>query len=171
MLRDLWVVSVADNCARRRSLAEKKLNFNQARQIAQAMESADKNVPNIAACSNTTTLTQPNISCIDGGNSGRGKSKKTCFQFDSKRSLDYCHFRDATCNFSQKTGHISATCLKKESTKGTRNSWTHKVDRDEHDNETLSITPGDTASVHKLICILQKKIILQWYWLASVKDG
>ena len=55
------------------------------------------------------------------------KAKKTCFQCDSKHSPDYCHFKYTTCNFCQKTGHISAACLKRKSTKGIRNHWIHKV--------------------------------------------
>ena len=98
-------------------LAEKKLNFDLARQIGLVMESADKNVHDIAAFSNTTTFTQPNICCIDRGNSGRRKSKKPFFQCDCKHSPDYCYFRNATCNFCQKTGHILAACLKRKGTK------------------------------------------------------
>ena len=57
MLRDLLVVAVMDDCICRCLLVEKKLNFNQARQIALAMESVDKNVHDLAARSNTTALT------------------------------------------------------------------------------------------------------------------
>ena len=57
MLRDLLVVGVTDDHIHRHLLVKKKLNFNQARQIALTMESVDKNVHDIAACSNTTTLT------------------------------------------------------------------------------------------------------------------
>ena len=78
MLRDLLVVGVADDRIRRR---KKKLNFDQAKQIALAVESADKMFMT-AACSKTITLTQPNISRIDRGNSGRGKSEKSCFRCD-----------------------------------------------------------------------------------------
>ena len=150
MLRDLLVVGVLDDPIRRRLLAEKKLTFDQARQIALVMESADQNVHDEAACSNTTTLTQPNISCIDRRNSDRGKSEKLCFQCNRGHSPDYC-------NFCQKTGYISAACLKRNGTKGTRNHQTHKVDRNEYDDNTHSISSGDTASVHKLFCISQKK--------------
>ena len=122
MLRDLLVVNV--DCVCIYGGEKKKLNLGQAGQIALAMESADKNVHNIAACSNTTTLTQPNISHINRGNSGQGKSKKTFFRCDSKHSPDFSCFRDTTCNFCQKTGHISAACLKRKGTKGTRNCQT-----------------------------------------------
>ena len=73
---------------------------------------------------------------------------------DSKHSPDYCRFRDATCHFCQKTGHISAVCLKRKGTKGT-----YKVDRDEHNDDTNSITSGDNVSVHKLFHITRKKKI------------
>ena len=112
MLRDLLVVGVADDYICRRLLAQKELNFDQARQIALVIESADKNVHNVAACSNTTTLTQPNINHIDRGNSGQGKSEKQCFRCDGKHSPDYCHFRDATCNFGQKTATFQQPALK-----------------------------------------------------------
>ena len=157
MLRDLLIVGITDDRICRRLLAKKKSNFDQARQIALVMESADKNVHNIAACSNTTTLIQPNISRINSGNSSRGKSEKPCFRCDGKHSPDSCRFRGATCNFCQKTGHISAVCLKRKGTKSTRNRRTHEVDRNGHDDDTHSITSGDTASVHKLFCISQKK--------------
>ena len=116
MLRDLLVVGIADDCIRRRLLVEKKLNFDQVRQIALVIESADKNVHGIAACSNTTTFTQSNISRIDRRNSGRGKSENQCLRYDGKHSPDYSRFKDATCNFYQKTGHISPACLKRKGT-------------------------------------------------------
>ena len=143
---------------------QKKNEFWQARQIGLAMESADKNVLNIADCFKITSLTQSNISRINRGNCGRGKSEKPCFRCDSKHSPDYCHFRDATCNLCQKNGHISAIFLKRKGTKGTRNCRTH-VDRDEHDDNTHSITSGDTASVHKLFWISRKK------WLSNGIGG
>ena len=49
MLRDITVVGVADDRIRRRLLSEKKLKFQQAREIAFVMESADRNVSDIAA--------------------------------------------------------------------------------------------------------------------------
>ena len=110
-----------------------------------------------AACFNTTAHTEPNICCVDWGNSSRGKSEKPCFRCDGKHLQDYCCFRNPTCNFCQKTGSILAACLKRKGTKGTRNRQTHKVDRDEHDDDTHSITSGDTASVHKLFRISWKK--------------
>ena len=71
----------------------KELNFNQVRQIALVMESADKNVHSIVACSNTTKLTQLNISHIDRGNSSQRNGKKPCFWCDRKHSPDYYCFR------------------------------------------------------------------------------
>ena len=130
----------------------KKLNFDQAWQITLAIENAVKNVHDIAACSNTTALTQPNIRRID-----KGKSEKPCFRCDGKHSPDYCRFRDATCNFCQKTGHISVACLKRKGTKRTWNRRAHKINRDEHNDDTHSITPGDSASVRRLFCISRKK--------------
>ena len=65
--------------------------------------------------------------------------------------------RDATYNFCQKTNHISTAWLKRKGNKGTRNRWTHKVNRDEHDDDTLFINSGVTASEHKRFCISQKK--------------
>ena len=124
------------------------------RNILLAMESADKNVHDIAACSNSDSR-------IDRGNSGRGKSEKPCCRCDGKHSPDYCRFRNATCDFCQKTGHISAACLKRKATKGTRNRRTHLVDSDEHDDDTHTITSGDTALVHKLFRI-SRMMTLQW---------
>ena len=117
------------------------------------MESAEKNVHDIAAWFNTTTLTQPNKSCKNKGNFFEEKAKNHVF--DVTASTHWIIV--ATCNFSKKTGHISAACLKRKGTKGTRNCQIHKVDRDEHDDNTHSITSGDTASVHKLFHILRKK--------------
>ena len=76
MLRDLLVIGFTDVHIHRCLMAEKKLNFDKARKIALAIESADNNVHDIAACSNTTALTQLNMSRIYRRNSGRGKSKK-----------------------------------------------------------------------------------------------
>ena len=58
MLKELLVVGITDNHIHKRSMAEKKLNFNQAIQITLVMENADKNFDDIAACSNTSHSSQ-----------------------------------------------------------------------------------------------------------------
>ena len=58
--------------------------------------------------------------------------------------------------FSMRRWQHLAACLKKKGAKRTRNLETHKVYRDEHDDDTHSITSGDTASEHKVFPISQK---------------
>ena len=59
-------------------MAEKKLQFDQARQIALVMESADSNVSDIAACSNVNIPAQHKVSHIERINNPRpGKKTKT----------------------------------------------------------------------------------------------
>ena len=129
----------------------KKLNFDQARQIALVMENADKNVHDIAPCSNTAALTQQNISRIDRGNYSWGKAKN-----------HVSNVKASTRQIIVTSGMQPATSARKlatfqqpawKGTKVTKNCQTHKVDRDEHDNNTHSTTSRDTASVHKLFRI------------------
>ena len=64
MLRDLLVVGVADNI-QNRLLARNNLDFENARLIASAMESAAKNVSDIAAFSSTGLPAQPALSRVE----------------------------------------------------------------------------------------------------------
>ena len=58
---------------------------------------------------------------------------------------------------ARKLAPFQPPAWKRKCTKGTRNRWTHKADRDDYDDDTHSITSGDITSVHKLFRISQKK--------------
>lgn len=151
MLGDLLVVGVADDHICRCILAEKRLNFDQARQIALVMESADKNVHNIAACFNTTVPTQPNMSCVNRGNSHQGKNRKPCFRCDSKHSL--LLLQGSNLQFLPENWPHFSNLPEKERHQ--------KLPDTESTEMSLMATPpiisGDTTSVYKLFHISQKK--------------
>ena len=137
------------------------------------MENADKNIYDLAAYSDTTALTQPNISRIHRGNSGRRKSEKPCFRCDGKHSPDYCRFGMQLVTSTRKLATFQQPVWKRKVTKDAKNLRIREVDRDEHgdDTHTHTITSGDTASVHKHFRISRKKRLTLLIVLVGINNS
>ena len=65
---------------------------------------------------------------------------RPCFRCDGKHSPDTCRFKEATCNFCSKQGHIASTCLSRKHA-------------DDPDTESTLIPDDDSASAYELFHI------------------
>ena len=153
MLRDLLVVGVDDDRIRRRLLSERRLKFPEAREIALAMESADRNVKDIAAHTPTDTPSQQGLNWVKRPTEHiKTKRLKPCYRCNGRHSPDYCRYKEALCNFCHKAGHISPACLtrKHKEKAGNQNQKTHKVGQEVPVGETCSIADSNTGLSHSL---------------------
>ena len=112
--------SNVDNC-------QKKPSHSQAVEIAHAMEAA-----NVKAKSFKDTATIQQISSMPGRN-----SSKPCYRWGrTSHGPAACKFKDATCNYCGKTGHISTAChakgLKAQTTPKETEKKSHKKQASTH---------------------------------------
>ena len=102
-LRDRFVCGLRSENIQKRLLSEDKLTISKALDIAQAMESADRNAKELKrAPAAVLSVSQP-------------KSRKPCYRCGRTNHDDQeCRFRDATCHNCGKTGHIATVCRTKK---------------------------------------------------------
>ena len=117
MLRDRLVCGINDDRIQRRLLSETNLNFESALNLAQAMESANKNVQDLQ-------LKGPTVNAVKSGVPARaGQRRETrpregdgyteCYRCKGKHSPRDCRFRSAKCHICGINGHIAIACRKK----------------------------------------------------------
>jgi len=135
MLRDLIVVGMEQDRIRRRLLAERTLTFSSAKDIAIAMECADKNAADIARSiayqpgadlSFVNRVEQHPIRKSDAktpGNCLVTGAGKCCFRCNGEHSRTMCRFKNSACNYCHKVGHIASACLsqKRRARRGMQN--------------------------------------------------
>ena len=117
-LRDRFVCGLCSEVVQRKLIAEENLELAKAVDIAQKLESAEKNTKDLKK-----TTTGATVLKFSTPNS----PKQRCFRCGrTNHNAHDCKFRDATCHFCGKTGHISPACLsrKKGKDKSDRNTKT-----------------------------------------------
>ncbi len=116
-LRDRLVSGIGDDRMQRRLLSEpyKDLILDRAFDICQAMETAANNVHRLqqttlqpAAAVNAVSSSQKPQLKQQKGKTGSGKCMRCG---DSTHHSNDCRFREATCNFCGKTGHLKKVCF------------------------------------------------------------
>ena len=116
MLCDRLVCGIQDPRIQRRLLAESKLEFKQAFELAQAMESADRDaktlVNNPAAPVHAIPSQTPRHAPRQQ-QQGRSlpREDQTCYRRKGKHSAKSCRFKDAECRNCKKKGHIARACM------------------------------------------------------------
>ena len=104
-LRDRLVSGIRNDRIQRRLLAEPKLTFNEAHQIAIAMELAEKNSQ---ALRDEQTSEEDHKLTVDKL-AGEWKGRE-CFRCGGNHRSDECKFVDAVCFSCKKKGHIAGKC-------------------------------------------------------------
>ena len=105
MLRDRLVCGVNDDRIQLKLLAEKDtLTFENAMELALAMEAASKNAKDL--CAGITCAT---VNAVKQGNQFKSPKGK-CFSCGANHLRQSCKYRDAECHKCHKKGHISRVC-------------------------------------------------------------
>ena len=130
MLRDRLVCGIKDEHIQRRLLAEPNLTFKKAQEIAQALETADRNtadlqqqqqqvqaaVPVHAVQKNRKPKTIRDPSASKDAKPVKGIP--TCYRCGGKHLAPDCWHKETECYTRGKKGHISRVCRSKGKTRG-----------------------------------------------------
>ncbi len=101
-LRDRLVCGVRNELIQKRLLAEVGLTLARAMEIAQGMETAEKNAKEFHAPSNSSATLE--VLYLPG------KAKRKCYRCGRDHHEKDCTFREATCHKCGKHGHIAPVC-------------------------------------------------------------
>ena len=157
-LRDQLVCGIRSSSTQRKLLSEER-SFEQAMQMALADEVADSEAKQIAPKHDSTSNTVP-VDVVHKYQSRVEKkfpehqrndnavnaTRKRCYRCNGNHTQQQCRFKDATCHFCQKRGHIAEACRKKNGETHLV-STTHETDeRDEYSDYSLyHVTSGPTS--------------------------
>ena len=116
MLCDRLVCGIQDPRIQRRLLAESKLEFKQAFELAQAMESADRDAKTLVNNPSTPVHAIPGQTPRHAPRQQQQsrsqlKGDQTCYRCKGKHSAKSCRFKDAECRNCKKKGHIARACM------------------------------------------------------------
>jgi len=123
MLRDRLVCGIASSAIQRRLLAEPDLTLKKAQDLAQAIESADKNVKDLQGqrqppVSTTVHAVTPRQGASNPkrpwARTDVGKTPDTqCHRCGGKHSPHSCRFKTAECHSCKRRGHLARMCRTK----------------------------------------------------------
>ena len=111
-LRDRFVCGLRSKQAQKKLLAESKLTWQKALEIATAMESAEKQANQFR-----TQGTPVNVNAMPArftkDKKKTQKEQKPCFRCSGSHAPQVCRFKDERCRYCQFKGHIEKVCRKK----------------------------------------------------------
>ena len=146
MLRDRLVCGVRNDRIQRRLLAEKELTLSKAVDIASSIEMAANNVRDLQAAQ----ATRENVHKIAPSQQHHFSKAKACFRCGNVgHTPDRCRFRDSTCHYCKKKGHIAPVCLSKK--RGKQPQAVRAVVVDEsasQDGDEVAESDGDCLTYH-----------------------
>ena len=151
-LRDRLVCGIADTAIQRRLLGETELTFEKALSIALAMESAASNTAQL----HTSYGAPPTHSDVNKLSSASGKHfhlkqpqkppkhdnshrvNKPCFRCGKAHSPNDCRYKNTTCHFCKKVGHIDSYCFAKKRARAKPTNYVSTEGEDTIGNLTTS---------------------------------
>ena len=114
MLRDRLVTGIKDDGIQKKLLAEPKLTYKRALEIAQGCEEAEKNLREMRAPRRDTPSFSPSKQDVHKLTSARTlkpTSGCTCFCCGKPaHKANDCKFRDQSCHKCGKKGHLAKVC-------------------------------------------------------------
>ena len=118
MLRDRLVCGVNHEGITNRLLSEKKLNFDKALELAQSIESAERDTRQLKATQEPSTpqvhhsnvRRPPTRPRREQSKPATQRSSPACFRCGEPHSPSTCRFIHAVCNACKKRGHIARVC-------------------------------------------------------------
>ena len=158
-LRDQLVVGLSQDSMQRKLLAEDKLTFKKACEIAQAMELAERNTCDLKAAGSRE------VQAVSEKHNGVKKKtnqppnigpKKSCYRCGGQHKAEVCRFRTEKCRKCGKVGHIAKKCRSRE--------MTHQVEEPEetlHLNGIHVVTKQKTRGYYVDVDIDGHKVTMQ----------
>ncbi|XP_048590142.1 uncharacterized protein K02A2.6-like [Nematostella vectensis] len=114
MLRDRLVSGINNERIQRRLLSEENLTFKKAYDIASSMETTAQHMADLQSAPSTLSSTSASVKKVSSSPLPRSKSEnKECYRCGKNHHPSKCRFKEATCHYCKKKGHIVAKCLKK----------------------------------------------------------
>ena len=115
LLRDRLLCGCNNERLKHQLLAKTPVpNFDEAFALAQAFESAERNAKGIhAPAQNSVHFVKKPPGSRPSANRGNN-----CYRCGGKHSSSNCRFKDATCHYCKKTGHIARVCRTKAKQQG-----------------------------------------------------
>ena len=159
MLRDGLVCGIASGSTQRRLLAEPELTLQKAQNLAQAIESADKNAKDLQG------QRQPPMTAVNAVTSKRGPPRGIRARADTGKSMEIpcyrcggrhaprdCRFKDAVCYSCKKRGHLARVCRSKRTqcTAAGRCSNCGKQPQQTHALESETRSPASEQEAYTL---------------------
>ena len=115
MLRDRIVCGVNDDAIQKRLLAEPDLKFSKAVKLAQAMESAAKDVKELQYPAGNASRGVQEVHKVTQPVHMKEKSALSCYRCGkSGHNPSQCLFKQAKCFLCGKTGHLRSVCRSKQ---------------------------------------------------------
>ena len=114
MLRDRLICGINDARIQRRLLAEAKVDFKRAMEIAQAMETADRDATHLQGLQKELTPTEAAVHVARKPQGvERSRPYANCHRCGGRHKPSQCKFKEAECYACGKKGHISKACRSK----------------------------------------------------------
>ena len=107
MLRDRVVCGINDPRIQRRLLAESDLTYKSAFELAQSMETADRNTSDLQAA---PSRSEPHNKSEDFHYTPRAPPRFICYRCGGTHKAPDCKYKDAICNSCKKKGHLARAC-------------------------------------------------------------
>ena len=152
MVRDRLVCGIQDDRLQRRLLAEPKLTYDKAFELAQIHKAAEMNAKELRTAQPVTAV----HATYESKSSWTECSDKPCYRCGGKHKQTDCFYRNATCNACGKKGHIAKVCRSKAKDERKRSSppLRQKSDRTHQitEVETASETGDTAATAYDLWC-------------------
>ena len=123
MLRDRLVCGIWNGHLQQRLLAETDLTFQNALDISQAIEAAERNARDQQAKQTPKPILALNHPTRPPYSQGRPKSsdKQTkCYRCGSSHQARECPFKDAECHYCKRKGYIAKVCHTKARDEGNK---------------------------------------------------
>lgn len=114
MLLDRLVSGVNNEKTQRCSLSEGELSFKKAFEIALSLETTTQHIADLQSTPSKSAMASASVKKVSFSKKEPPKSESDkCYRCSKDHHPPKCRFKDATCHYCKKMGHIVANCQKK----------------------------------------------------------
>ena len=167
MLRDQIVCGINDEAIQLRLLTEPGLTFKKSLEISQNLEATSKNMRELHTASSSKKDANSKVNKVvqtsQPESKSQGKPDMPCYRCGK---LGYkaasCRFKEATCHFCRKVGHLKSVCMARKKSKAQRTK------KDPQTRQVMTVVPDDsTDTEHYPLYTLQSSTSTPPHYSAS----